>query len=187
MNIKIWAVASVIALLMCGLLFSFTNVNEKELIKSDFIENLTPDVIDENLDYDIYELIDYQTGKKVNLSIYKDKILLLNFFEPWCPACNKEFFTLNEFAKKYKGKVEVISVSSGEDMEVLNDWQSKWKYKNIRFYIDKTNKLTQYFKIRSIPATFIVNKNGTVNYRFIGDRNYLSLSLASYIDLLLSN
>jgi len=187
LNYKTWGIAILIASLLTVLLISFTNTNESELIKTEFIDNLTPDIIDDNLDYNIYELIDYPTNKRVNLSIYKGKILFLNFFEPWCPACNKEFFTLDAFAEKYKNRVEIISISSGDDMEMLNEWHNKWRYKNIKFYIDKSNKLTQYFKIRSIPATYLVNKNGTINYKFIGDRNYLSTSLSNYINLLLSN
>ena len=70
-------------------------------------------------------------------------------------------------------------------MDMLNEWQKKWSYENINFLIDRENKLTQYFKVQSIPASYLVNKNGTVNYEFIGDRDYLSKSFTRYIDLLL--
>jgi len=186
LNYKILGFSVIIASFISVILFSFTSTDNADLIKTDFIANLTPDIISDNLNYDNYELTSYLTNKKVSLSVYKGKILLLNFYEPWCSACNKEFFALNEFAQKYKNRVEVISVSSGEDMEMLNEWHSKWRYKNIKFYIDKSNKLTQYFKVRSIPATYLVNKNSDIHYQFIGDRNYLSLSFFNYIDYLLS-
>lgn len=185
-NYKTTTFSIISALLLTILLFSFSKTDEMELTKSEFIENIFPEKMDDNLDYASYNLVDYNTQKSINLSEYKNKIILINFYEPWCSACNKEFYVLDEFAHKYKDRVVVISVSSGEDMEMLNTWQKKWNYKNIKFFIDKENKLTSYFKVSSIPATYLVQKDGAINYKFIGDRNYLSSSFSNYIDLLLS-
>jgi len=186
LNYKVLIFSVISSLLFTLLLFSFSTKTESELIKSEFTENLFPKVVDYDLDYNIYNLLDYKTKKQINLSVFKHKTVLLNFYEPWCQACNKEFTSLNEFAKLYKDKVVVVSISSGDDMGMLDEWQKKWNYENIQFLIDKNSKLTQYFKVRSIPATYLAENNGSVRYEFIGDRNYLSKSFSRYIDMLLS-
>ena len=186
MNYKVLTFSVISSLLFTLLLFSFSKPTESELIKAEFTENLFPKIVDYDLDYEIYDLMDYKTKKQVNLSVFKNKTVLLNFYEPWCQACNKEFTVLNKFAKLYKDKVIVVSISSGDDMGMLDEWQKKWNYENIQFLIDKNSKLTQYFKVRSIPATYLAENNGSVRYEFIGDRNYLSKSFSRYIDMLLS-
>jgi len=125
-NYKTIIFSLISSILLVLLLFSFAKSDESELIKTEFIENLTPKLIDYDLDYEIYNLIDYKSNQSINMSVFKNKILLLNFYEPWCKACNKEFTILDKFAKKYKDKVVVISISSGDDMDMLNEWQKKW-------------------------------------------------------------
>ena len=64
MNYKIWGISVIIASLFMSLLFSFININEVDLVKTEFIDNLTPDKVDDNLNYALYELTDYKTSRK---------------------------------------------------------------------------------------------------------------------------
>ena len=183
MNKKIAFASFILSVLTIFLMTGFKNHTFKEMVKTEFEDNMTPKKVNYEL-IEKYELINFKTKEKITTDKLKNKLFILNFYEPWCPACNKEFYVLDNFAKLYKGKIKVLSVSSGEDMEMLNNWYRKWKYKNIDFYIDKTDKLTRFFKVRSIPATYII-KNQKVLYEFIGDRDYMSLSFRNYMDYLL--
>jgi thiol-disulfide isomerase/thioredoxin len=55
-------------------------------------------------------------GRPVTLSGYKGKVVLLDFWATWCPACQSEIPWYVKFAKEYQRKgLVVIGVSMDKD------------------------------------------------------------------------
>lgn len=74
-----------------------------------------------------------------------NKLVLIDFYATWCAPCNYIFPHLEKIAKRYAGKVEIISVDVDE-LEVLA--------------VDR-------YHVKSMP-TFVFLKNGKVVKRFSG-------------------
>ncbi len=58
-------------------------------------------------------------GKNVNLSTYKGKWVLVNFWAPWCPICFSEIPTLNELNAYDNFVVLGIAMDYGPDEGVV--------------------------------------------------------------------
>lgn len=172
---------------LSAFLFTGKYRSEQSMLKDEFNVNITPEKISEKLRLGEYILYDYTSGKKTDTKSLQGKVVLLNFFEPWCKACNKEFPLMQKLGEEYKNndKFVILAVASGEDMDMLYEWMKKWNYKNIIFAIDKSQTLTRFFRVSSIPATYLIEKNGKINHKMIGDRNYYSRSFRNYIDYLI--
>src|SRR5512138_3188386 len=57
-----------------------------------------------------------ENDKAKNLSDYKGKVILLNFWATWCPPCRKELPALSEIANDMKGKdFQMIGISVDEN------------------------------------------------------------------------
>jgi len=117
-------------------------------------------------DFELYNM----DGTKVRLSDYKGKIIILNFFGTWCPPCKVEMPHFEEIAKEYSTDVEVIAVNV--DGEPLKELQSFAGRTGITFKVLSINKRVSdlYGPIRSIPVTYIIDKNFKIARKFVGSR-----------------
>lgn len=104
-------------------------------------------------------------GKELSLSEYKGKVVLVDFWATWCGPCMKEMPNVIKAYTKYHDKgFEIIGISFDKSKEKL-DKVTKEKKMTWRQYFDGKgwgNLLGKKFGIRSIPATFLVGKDGKI-------------------------
>lgn len=117
-----------------------------------------------------FELPDVN-GKKVRLSDFKGKIIILDFWATWCPPCRAEIPGFIELYNKYKDKgVVVIGISLDEGG--VRDVVPFMKEFGINYPILIGNfKVTQdYGGIRGIPTTFVIDRKGNIRAKYVGYR-----------------
>ncbi|MBF4518774.1 TlpA family protein disulfide reductase [Flavobacterium sp. ANB] len=107
-------------------------------------------------------------GKQVNLSDYKGKVVVLDFWATWCGPCKASFPKMQELVTKYKGKnVEFLFVNTFEKgkeedtFKKVNTYISDKKYSFNVIFDYKTDVATNY-KIESIPTKILIDKNGKI-------------------------
>jgi cytochrome c biogenesis protein CcmG/thiol:disulfide interchange protein DsbE len=102
-------------------------------------------------------------GQTVNLSDYKDKVVLLNFWATWCGPCKIEIPWFVEFEQTYKDKgFAVLGVASDvEGWAVVRPFMNSRKV-NYRVVLDDDKLPSPYKDIQAIPATYLIDRQGRV-------------------------
>jgi thiol-disulfide isomerase/thioredoxin len=105
-------------------------------------------------------------GKKIKLSDYKGKVVVLDFWATWCGPCRASFPNMQQLVNEYKNKdVEFFFIDVWQDGTVneINKEVSKFiadtKYTFNVLYDYKSSIATKY-KIEAIPAKIVIDKNG---------------------------
>ncbi len=104
-------------------------------------------------------------GKPLSIANYKGKVVLLDFWATWCPPCRAELPNVIKTYGTYHSKgFEIIGISLDKDQEKLASFT---KEKNMTWaqYFDGLqweNKLAVKYGISSIPATFLLDGQGTI-------------------------
>lgn len=106
-------------------------------------------------------------GKKVQLSDFKGKWVLVNFWAPWCPLCWVEVPTLNELNKRRDFVVIGIGLDYGPDENVVRDTASRH---NLDFHAvvaggarrNPDSPFRQVGPVDFYPTSYIYDPNGEI-------------------------
>ena len=106
-------------------------------------------------------------GNELKLSDYRGKVVVLDFWATWCPPCRKGIPDFVEMQEKYgedKFVVIGINLDQGKESEVLpmvTEFAEKYKI-NYPVVMYTQEVIYAYGGIRSIPTTFVLDKEGKV-------------------------
>ncbi|MHB2154613.1 TlpA family protein disulfide reductase [Calditrichota bacterium GD2] len=113
-------------------------------------------------------------GNEVSLSDFKGKVVFVNFWATWCPPCRKEIPAFIELIDKYGDDGFVILGVAVDPREFQNVDKVKPFAKemgiNYPVVYDTKGVSQLYGGIRSIPTTFVINREGKVVGRIVGSR-----------------
>jgi thiol-disulfide isomerase/thioredoxin len=119
-------------------------------------------------------------GKPLSVANFKGKILLIDFWATWCGPCVHELPNVLETYEKYHEKgFEIIGISLDKEEAKLTSFLKEKKMTWPQFFDGKgwQNKLAGKYGINSIPATYLLDGEGTI----IG-KNLRGEALASAVD-----
>ncbi len=110
-------------------------------------------------------------NQDVSLSDYKGKLVFVNFWATWCGPCRMEIPHFIDLIDKY-GKDGFVVLGIALDPREFNKVPGFVDQMGINYPIllDKTGVSQMYGGIRSIPTTFVVNRDGKVVQRIVGSR-----------------
>jgi DsbE subfamily thiol:disulfide oxidoreductase len=127
------------------------------------------------------------TGKKVSLSSFKGKPVLLNFWTTWCPYCRKERPHLNKLHRQYKDRgLVIISVSTNESVEKVINYLKRIPA-DFLVLTDVDGKVAAAYNVGGFPTSFLINRNGIIKYKFLGFREWTSIGLKKIVDNFINN
>jgi peroxiredoxin len=112
-------------------------------------------------------------GKKVNLSEFRGKVVVLNFWATWCGPCRAEMPSLNNLYNEYKDKgLVVLAVSMDTSEKPVKSFVKELK---LAFPVlmdkDKAVSFDEY-AVLGLPTTFLIDKNGGVIEKIMGEKEW---------------
>ncbi len=125
-------------------------------------------------------------GKKISLNELRGKVVLLNFFSPWCPTCQKAAYFFDKLNKEIKEKGVVILQVGVEAQE-----KDLIKFKNdfhisLPILIDGNGSVAKAYKVWGHHETFFINRKGKIVGKTFEASNWVSASMRNLIDHLLA-
>ncbi|KMQ80458.1 Thiol:disulfide interchange protein tlpA [Candidatus Burkholderia pumila] len=117
------------------------------------------------------------SGQKISTaSDLKGKVYFVNFWATSCETCMKEMPAMVNTYNKYKGRgLEFIAVAMNYDapMYVSNYAQTR----NLPFKVamDDGSAAKQFGNVQLTPTTFVVDKDGKILKRYVGEPTFAEL------------
>jgi thiol-disulfide isomerase/thioredoxin len=109
-------------------------------------------------------------GKPVKLSELRGRVVLVNFWATWCPPCRKEIPSLTRLQKLFRPEqLSVLAVNIGEDEETVFGFVPD---PGFTILLDLKSASLRSWQVRSLPATFVVDREGRIALRAVGGREF---------------
>lgn len=104
-------------------------------------------------------------GQTVNTEDYEGKVIVINFWASWCKPCEQEARELEQAYQHYKDLGDVVFLG----LAYVDTEPKSLEYLS-RFGItypngpDLATRVSQTFRVRGVPETFIVDRQGRLAY-----------------------
>jgi len=125
------------------------------------------------------------SGRILNTSDLKGKVIFVNFWATWCPPCIAEMPNLNDFYKQYKDYPNVIFILADVDNNYTKANEFMKKHQYILPVYTLASNVPESIMDGTIPTTLVFNKTGDLVFKHTNAANYNSARFADYFTKLL--
>ncbi|WCE28947.1 DsbE family thiol:disulfide interchange protein [Vibrio sp. SCSIO 43137] len=109
-----------------------------------------------------------EPGKLYDQAIFKGEPLLLNVWATWCPTCYAEHQYLNQLAER---GVKIIGLNYKDDRVKATGWLNDLGNPYLISLFDGDGMLGLDLGVYGAPETYLIDANGVIRYRHVGDVN----------------
>jgi thiol-disulfide isomerase/thioredoxin len=116
-------------------------------------------------------------GKTFQLAELRGRVVLLNFWATWCIPCRSEIPELNNMHRDLEARgLSVVGVSTYDGAEGVRNFWKDIKQDYPVFLGDQNVEST--FAVSALPTTFILDREGRIRAKIIGERRRESFEAA---------
>lgn len=106
-------------------------------------------------------------GEEVTLSELRGKPVVINFWASWCVECDKEMTLLEQTHQKYDGEVIMLGIAYSDVEPKARDYLAQYGITYIAGQ-DLGSRISDAYRIKGVPETFFIDRDGNVDYLKIG-------------------
>ena len=124
------------------------------------------------------------SGAAHELSAYHGKVVLVNFWATWCEPCRAEMPSMQRLRQRFAGRpFAVLAVNFMESDEKVTAYLQSEKI-DLPALMDNDGASAKRWKVRILPASFVVDARGRIRYALTGEANWDAPEFVSAIERL---
>jgi thiol-disulfide isomerase/thioredoxin len=121
-------------------------------------------------------------AQRVQLSQYRGKVVVLNFWASWCPPCLEEFPYLVNLQHRMP-QIVVLAVSFDHDADAYRQYLTE-NHIDLLTVRDGSERSNLAYGTTRPPETFIIDRRGIIRRKFIGAQDWTSPDIVAYLNRL---
>ena len=106
----------------------------------------------------------------LDLERFKGKVVLLDFWASWCTPCKASFPWMQQLQERYdRGDLVVVAVNVDHERALAERFLHEQRA-DFSVVFDPQGRIAERFDVRSMPASFYIDRTGKVRYTHAGFR-----------------
>ncbi len=107
------------------------------------------------------------SGEQVSLTVFRGKVLLLNFWATWCVPCRQELPALQHFATEQLGRLTVLGIDERESAADVGAFARPLGV-TYELALDGGGNAAQRYRVQGLPTSFLIDAQGIVRQTHLG-------------------
>ena len=130
-------------------------------------------------------------GGALDLASFRGKVVLVNFWATWCPACRTELPILDQLAESRRADLAVAAITTDRDRSVVAPFVKQLKLRHLTIGFDPgalvaragaSDGVDTPFALYGMPITFLLGVTGQVEGYITGEADWLSSEAGRLFD-----
>lgn len=118
-----------------------------------------------------FELTDMD-GNPYALTPESDRWRFVHFWASWCGPCRPEMPAIERMSQKIEpAQLELILVNTAEDEDTIFTFLAGVA-PDLSTLMDRDGQVTEQWRPRGLPATYLVDPTGRIRYQALGGREW---------------
>ncbi|MEM6482920.1 MAG: TlpA disulfide reductase family protein [Pseudomonadota bacterium] len=128
-------------------------------------------------------------GGEGQLSDFKGKVTVVNFWAVWCEPCKYEMPMLSDLQDALGGEdFEVVTIAVGRNSpDAMQRFFEDIEVTNLPLHADRRMSMSRSMGVLGLPVTLIMDREGQEIARLVGEADWSSDSAKSILNHLLSS
>ena len=125
-------------------------------------------------------------GKQRSLKDFAGQVVLINFWATWCGPCKAEMSSMESLYREYRDQGFVILALSVdfEGEEAVRPFAEAMNF-SFPILLDQDLEVEEQYRIYTVPTSLVIDRDGIITQKIIGQRDWNSLPVHAMIKELL--
>lgn len=130
-----------------------------------------------------------KTGRKLTLKDFRGRLVLVNFWATWCGPCVREMPGLDRLQAKLGGPAFTVLALSEDrrGWEKIGPFAKRLALGNLPLFHDEKSGMMFAAKVRGLPATLLIGRDGSILGRLTGPAEWDSPEAIKLIEYFSNN
>ena len=127
----------------------------------------------------------------LDLTSLRGKVVLVNFWATWCPACRTELPILDRLAGNGRADLAVVAITTDRDRSLVAPFVKKLNLRHLTIGFDPGGLVARAgasdgvdtpFALYGMPISFLLGVTGQVEGYLTGEADWLSIEASRLFD-----
>ena len=120
-----------------------------------------------------YSAVSLQGGGPVSLEQLRGKVVLLNVWATWCAPCVREMPSMQRLHQAL-GDSGLVVLAVSVDVSDPGAVRAFYEEYGLTFPMiqDRSRAIERIYQTTAVPESFVINKNGMIMKKLIGEQNW---------------
>ena len=128
-----------------------------------------PSMVEKNKPVPGFKLLDLQ-GQTVSFpQQFAKQVTIISFWADWCPSCYKEMRDFDRIYQQYHAQgLVILAINIKQDRATASSFIEDLDL-SYPVLLDSNGDIAKKYAVTSLPAAFIVDRNGRLDTRVLGE------------------